>query len=124
VELDGKPITWGERKVKAEALLAEERRKALELDMDEREGRLHKTEDVERAVSEMVGRVRARVLGMPSKLAPLLADREASACFEILEGEVREALSELAGGWVREGYEETPSPLPSPAGGEGAGGAE
>jgi len=61
-------------------------------------GQFVSIEDTEKMWSELVMTFRARMLGIPSKLAVFLAsENEASACFALLEREIHAALTELSG---------------------------
>lgn len=96
---EGDGIHWGLYKTKQEALLAEERRKALELERLQNEGCLHHANDVEAVWSVMLSRLRTRILAIPSTAAPIIAsmpDRSAAKVKDLLDGLVYEALSELS----------------------------
>ena len=62
------------------------------------EGKLHRAEDVERVWSQSAAAVRSRLLGIPVKAAPQVAGMEdAGEIQQVLQREVAEALSEIAG---------------------------
>ena len=58
-------------------------------------GELHKSDDVEAVMTDMLMRIRSRFLQMPTKVAPLLEGKEAGEIKRILYYEVREILEEL-----------------------------
>lgn len=79
------------RKVNAEAEIAE-------LELAQVHGRLVVAEDVISAWSDVLGAVKARMLSIASKAAPVLAtENNAGMCQQIVEDLVREALEELSG---------------------------
>lgn len=78
------------RKLAAEAELAE-------MERDERRGQLVPISVVERVVSEEYAAVRAKLLSLPGKLAPLVAiEDDEVTCRDLIERGVTEALDELA----------------------------
>jgi phage terminase Nu1 subunit (DNA packaging protein) len=77
------------RKLAAEAELAE-------LDAAERRGDLVKIADVAAIVAEEYGACRSRLLGMPTKLAPILATTtDINEVRALLDAAIREALDEI-----------------------------
>lgn len=73
------------------------KRKIAELELAQMEGKLHDAIDIERELNKMLAAFRAKILAIPSKLAPqLIAQSEISIIENILENEVYGALSELA----------------------------
>lgn len=78
------------RKIAAEAQIAE-------LELDRIKGTLCLTEDVVKAWETVLYACRAKFLAMPSKMAPLLENEsDISNIKDIIETQIREALSELA----------------------------
>lgn len=78
------------RKLSAEAELAE-------MERDERRGELVPIAAVERVVVEEYTALRAKLLSLPSKLAPQVAiESGEAACRELLERGITEALDELS----------------------------
>lgn len=62
------------------------------------EGKLHRAEDVERVWTQSAAAVRSRLLGIPVKAAPQVAGMEdAGEIQQVLQREVAEALTEIAG---------------------------
>ena len=85
------------------ALLAEKtmheraKRKIAELELAQMEGNLHDAEDIEREMTKMLAAFRARILSIPSKLAPkLIAQTEIAVIEDALQDEVHNALLELS----------------------------
>jgi phage terminase Nu1 subunit (DNA packaging protein) len=76
------------RKVNAEAALAE-------LKLARERGEVISVQDVEKAVAEVSANVRARLLGMPAKLAGLLVGLTKPKVKAAIEQEVNQALAEL-----------------------------
>ena len=80
------------RKVVAEAGIAE-------FDLAQRLGELVTIEDTAKIVADDYARVRARLLSLPSKIAPMIATLETpEECKDVVEGAICEALAELAAG--------------------------
>lgn len=79
------------------ALHERAKREKAELALAEMRGKMHQAEDVERVMNDMLGAFRAKLLGMPSKIAPvLIARNEIAVIQELLQKEIYEALQELA----------------------------
>lgn len=90
-ELSGSGISYEEEK----ALHERVKRNISELKLQTMKGELHKGTDVEMVMSDMLAAFRTRVLGIPSKTAPVLEDRDAAFIKDRLTKEVMEALDEL-----------------------------
>ena len=72
------------------------KRHISELKLQTMRGELHKSEDVERVMMDMLASVRAKLLSMPTKLAPILVSRsEIDFVRNTISREVMEALNEL-----------------------------
>lgn len=94
---DGLP--WGARKTKEEALLAEQRRLKIELERMELEGMLHRAEDVEAVLADVMVRFRTKCLSLPAKLAPIIAAMGKPDAMKVqaeIERGIREVLTELS----------------------------
>jgi len=94
-----RPANWGVYKTQQEALLARERRLTLSLEREELEGKLHRDEDVEAVWADILIKFRARILGIPTKAAPIIAaipKPNAAKIQAVIEAQMREALTELA----------------------------
>ena len=78
--------------------LTAEKRKAAEMDNDMRQGNLHTTEDVEKGIKAMCLNVRSRMLVIPAKLAPTLAEmpQDQAEIFDLLKNAINEALEEMS----------------------------
>lgn len=87
----------GELDLEEEKALHERvKRHISELKLQTMQGNLHKSEDVERVMTDMLVSVKARLLSMPTKLAPLLVSRsDADYIRTVINREVLEALNEL-----------------------------
>jgi len=91
--------SWGVEYTKACTLLKREQRRKLSLERRELEGKLHRTEDVEAAWSEIVMSARAKLLALPAEIAGTLGvklKRDRLAVQEILEREIERVLTELS----------------------------
>ena len=77
------------------AKLEQVKRIQAELKLALMKGELHKSNDVERVMTDMLARTRSRFLQMPSKMAPLLAEKETGEIKKMLSNEVRDILEEL-----------------------------
>ena len=71
------------------------KRHISELKLQIMRGEVHKAEDVESVMMDMLTAFRTRVLGIPSKVAPVLENRDVVYIKERLTSEVMEALNEL-----------------------------
>lgn len=84
-------------KSEEEALWTRARREKTELEVKIIKGELHRSEDVERIMNQMLGAYRAKLLSIPSKLAPQLVGKsDVSDIKEKLKGVIYEAMKELA----------------------------
>lgn len=82
---------------KEHALLEKAKREKAELEVAQMQGRLHEAADIEREMNKMLAAFRAKILAIPSKLAPqLLAQTDISITESILQTEVYNALCELS----------------------------
>ena len=65
--------------------------------MGERKGNLHRTEDVEQALTTMLMNFRTKIMSIPAKLAKTVAGMSDSAeIYDLLKKETDEALDELS----------------------------
>jgi phage terminase Nu1 subunit (DNA packaging protein) len=82
---------------KERALLTRAQRETAELELALMKGELHKSEDVMRVWTENVMNCRLRLLAIPTKIAPILAENsDAQSVQEILKEAIYEAIDELA----------------------------
>lgn len=73
------------------------KREIAELELAKMKGTMHKAEDVEAVMMDMLGGMRAKLLAMPSKLAPMLIARsEISVIQSMIEDEIFNILTELS----------------------------
>lgn len=78
--------------------LTAEKRKAAEMDNEQRRGELHSTADIEAGIKTMCLNFRSRLLVIPAKLSPSLAaaNGDQTVIFDILKQAMEEALEELS----------------------------
>ncbi len=77
------------------AKLEQIKRMQAELKLALMKGELHKSSDVEMVMTDMLARIRSRFLQMPSKMTPLLVEKETGEIKKMLSNEVRDILEEL-----------------------------
>lgn len=86
----------GELDIDEEKALHERvKRHISELKLQTMKGELHKGEDVEKVMVDMLTSFKTRILNIPSKVAPVLEDRDTAYIKDRLTMEVTEALEEL-----------------------------
>jgi hypothetical protein len=69
----------------------------LRLDLTKKQGSYVTIEDVSQVWSQVIGNCRARLLGIPFKLAPEIApETDVGACRQMLQREIHDALTELS----------------------------
>ena len=79
------------------AKLVSAKRRKEELELDELDGELHRAVDVERIVSQMLVKFRSKILSLPTKLTPSMAETSDKGKINgILTEAVNEALEELS----------------------------
>lgn len=87
------PATLAEAKIRLAAAQTEK----LELEIGVLTGELHPAASVEAVWSDMIGAFKARIMSIPTKLAPLLVGRRnPNEIQSILKGATNEALQELS----------------------------
>lgn len=91
VELADGEIDFDEEK----ALHERVKRHISELKLQTMKGELHKAGDVEMVMMDMLAAFKTRMMNIPSKVAPILENRDAAFIKERLTDEVTEALNEL-----------------------------
>ncbi|KEO84768.1 type IV toxin-antitoxin system AbiEi family antitoxin domain-containing protein [Tumebacillus flagellatus] len=73
------------------------KRKKAEIELAAMEGQMHSSADVETVMNDMVGNFRAKMLALPSILAPqLVGITEIPVVFDMLSREIHDALTELS----------------------------
>ena len=86
----------GEINIDEEKALHERiKRHISELKLQVMKGDLHKAEDVERVMMDMLASFKTRLMNIPSKVAPALENRDAAYIKDRLTKEVMEVLNEL-----------------------------
>ncbi len=99
VQMDAAGIDTGDGEIDLEeekAIHERVKRHISELKLQTMRGELHKSEDVERVMMDMLASVRAKLLSMPTKLAPILVSRsDIDFVRNTINREVMEALNEL-----------------------------
>ena len=79
------------------ARLVRAKRESAELDLQLQKNEVHRSEDVELALSDMLIRFRTRLLAIPAKQSPILSTKSDQAeVFKILKAAIDEALEELS----------------------------
>lgn len=82
---------------KEKALHERIKREQSELKLAAMRGQMHKSEDVERVMNDMLSNFRSKLLSFPSKVAPLLIAREEIGVIQdIIQKEILETLQELS----------------------------
>lgn len=82
---------------KEKTLLTRAQRQKTELELQIMRGELHRSEDVQRVMNDMLGAFRARCLAIPSKAAPQIQGQTDLAVIQdVIKKEVYEALAELS----------------------------
>lgn len=71
------------------------KRHISELKLQVMKGDLHKAEDVERVMMDMLASFKTRLMNIPSKVAPVLENRDAAYIKDHLTKEIIEVLNEL-----------------------------
>lgn len=72
------------------------KRELAELRLAKEEGRAYDAMTVELVMTEMVSNLRTQLLGMPSKIAPMLNGAGKNKIYSVLTEEIEEKLSELS----------------------------
>ena len=91
VEVADGEIDFDEEK----ALHERVKRHISELKLQIMKGEVHKAEDVETVMMDMLVAFKTKIMGIPSKAAPILENRDAAFIKDRLTKEVTEALNEL-----------------------------
>lgn len=73
------------------------KREIAELELAKMKGTMHKAEDVEEVMTDMLSRLKSKLIAIPSKMAPLLGEeRDINKIQNLLDEEVFMALEELS----------------------------
>lgn len=79
------------------AKLVRAKRKSEEYELQLKEQRLHASEDIEVVMTDMLANFKARLMAIPSKLAPVLCKKtDRAEIFRLLKEHIDEALLELS----------------------------
>lgn len=79
------------------AKMVRTKREAAELDLAERKKELHRSEDIEIIMTDMLIRFRTKLMSIPAKQSPILAEKkDQKEIFKILKAAIDEALEELS----------------------------
>lgn len=79
------------------AKLVRAKRESQELELRVRRDELHETEEIEKVMADTLVKFQARLMAIPAKQSPTLANKKDQAeIFKLLKGAVEEALEELA----------------------------
>ncbi len=79
------------------AALVHAKRKKEELELMQLDGEMHSADDIERVITGMLVKFKSRLMAIPSKAAPVLAEmRDREKIFYRLKSYIDEALNELA----------------------------
>lgn len=97
IEAGNSQISDGEIDLEEEKAMHERvKRQISELKLLTMQGELHKSEDVERVMTDMLVSIKTKLLSMPAKLAPILVSRsDIDFVKRIISSEVLEILNEL-----------------------------
>ena len=82
--------------MKEKALHEKAKRELAELELAKRRNEVHDAEDVQIVMVDMLTKLRSQLLGLPTKMAKLLAERDASYIDAALTQEIEERLKELS----------------------------
>lgn len=96
MEADNTDTLDGEIDLEEEKAIHERvKRHISELKLQTMKGELHKAGDVETVMMDMLAAFKTRTMNIPSKVAPILENRDAAFIKDRLTSEVTEALNEL-----------------------------
>lgn len=79
------------------AKLVRAKRESQELELQVRKNELHTTEDVEKALTDMLVNFRTKLMAIPAKLSPIMAKKkDQTEIFKLMKAAIDETLEELA----------------------------
>ena len=85
-------------KLRAEADLKQSKAKIAEMQLNELEGNMHRSEDVEAMTNDLVYTIRSMIMALPGRLAvDVVSAKTAAEASEVIRAEVYKVLEELAG---------------------------
>ena len=89
---------WEEKKLQAESELKSSKAAIAKLQLNELEGKMHRSEDVEAAVTDLVFSIRSMLMALPGRLAvDVAAATTAAEASQVIRTEIHKILEELAG---------------------------
>lgn len=79
------------------AKLVRAKRESEELELQARKNELHTTEDIEKALTDMLVNFRTKLMAIPAKLSPIMAKKkDQTEIFKLMKAAIDETLEELA----------------------------
>jgi len=79
------------------AKLVRAKRESEELELQVRKNELHTTEDIEKALTDMLVNFRTKLMAIPAKLSPIMAKKKhQTEIFKLMKAAIDETLEELA----------------------------
>ena len=79
------------------AKLVRAKRESEELELQVRKNELHTTEDIEKALTDMLVNFRTKLMAIPAKLSPIMAKKkDQTEIFKLMKTAIDETLEELA----------------------------
>lgn len=79
------------------AKLVRAKRESEELELQVRKNELHTTEDIEKALTDMLVNFRTKLMAIPAKLSPIMAKKkDQTEIFKLMKAAIDETLEELA----------------------------
>ena len=79
-----------------QALHEKAKRQLAELELQKRRNEVHDAENVKIVMGDMLSNLRSQLLGLPAKMAPVLANRDADYIALEMTKEIEERLTELS----------------------------
>ena len=81
----------------AEDKLVRAKRESEELELQVRKNELHTTEDIEKALTDVLVNFRTKLMAIPAKLSPIMAKKkDQTEIFKLMKTAIDETLEELA----------------------------
>lgn len=79
------------------AKLVRAKRESEELELQVRKNELHTTEDIQKALTDMLVNFRTKLMAIPAKLSPIMAKKkDQTEIFKLMKAAIDETLEELA----------------------------
>ena len=79
------------------AKLVRAKRESEELELQVRKNELHTTEDIEKALTDILVNFRTKLMAIPAKLSPIMAKKkDQTEIFKLMKAAIDETLEELA----------------------------